>query len=436
MAFHSSALRLLGLGAALLMAVPAQGQRQDFEYGNFRVRVQTDPIGDQDQSVALLFVDSPADDVGSISWMCVQGGVQPGVRLIGSGERQPVVWRFDSDRPDTVTLEALPGASTWFVPGDRIVGFTTRAKTADRLVIRVLGSDPAEYVYDLTGSTAALNRLPCGRTPRAPADFIGQGATKERPREDAEGTYELSLVEQRPSPINTRDLLRALERNYPPLLRDSRQTGTVQARFRVMADGSVDTASIRITSSSDTAFNQATIRSLGVLRFRPAKVNGRPVRVWVELPIVWTVMDSPPPADSADSAGGRPDRPADFTGVGAAGDGTYELSAVEEIPRPLNTRDLVRALEAGYPPLLRDARVNGTVEVRFRVMADGNVDPESIHVVDSTLEAFEEPTRQAVRGLRFRPARVNGRDVNVWVTLPIVWTPPADPPANPSKSRS
>jgi TonB family protein len=59
--------------------------------------------------------------------------------------------------------------------------------------------------------------------------------------------------------------------------------------MRVMEDGTVDAGSITVTSSSHEQFNDPTIRSVQRLRFRPAKVNGRPVKVWVELPIQWTV---------------------------------------------------------------------------------------------------------------------------------------------------
>ena len=135
-------------------------------------------------------------------------------------------------------------------------------------------------------------------------DFSGQGteggvakgvdegvaqSTVERTTPPEEGTYELSAVEEQPRPTNLADLRRQLERNYPPLLRDARVTGTVQVRMRVMEDGSVDAGSIQVTSSSHEQFNDPTIRSVQRLRFRPAKVNGRPVKVWVELPIQWTV---------------------------------------------------------------------------------------------------------------------------------------------------
>jgi TonB family protein len=114
-------------------------------------------------------------------------------------------------------------------------------------------------------------------------------STVERVAPPDEGTYELSAVEEQPRPTNIADLRRQLERNYPPLLRDARVTGTVQVRMRVMEDGSVDAGSIQVTSSSHEQFNDPTIRSVQRLRFRPAKVNGRPVKVWVELPIQWTV---------------------------------------------------------------------------------------------------------------------------------------------------
>ena len=103
-------------------------------------------------------------------------------------------------------------------------------------------------------------------------------------------------------------------------------------------------------------------------------------------------------------------------------EGTYELSAVEELPRLQNASEFQRNLGRNYPPLLRDAGVTGTVQVRFRLLEDGRVDGESISIVSSTHEQFNDPTIRAVRLLRFRPARVNGRPVKVWVEQPIQWT--------------
>lgn len=114
-----------------------------------------------------------------------------------------------------------------------------------------------------------------------------QQSTVERTAPPDVGTYELSAVEEQPAPTNIAELRRQLERNYPPLLRDAGVVGTVQVRFRVLENGTVDVPSISVTSSTHEGFNDASIRSVQRLRFRPAKVNNRPVKVWVELPIQW-----------------------------------------------------------------------------------------------------------------------------------------------------
>jgi protein TonB len=151
---------------------------------------------------------------------------------------------------------------------------------------------------------ATIAPPPVNETAINEADFTGQGkeggvsegieggvqqSTVERVTPPDEGTYELSAVEEQPRPTNIADLRRQLERNYPPLLRDARVTGTVQVRFRVMEDGTIDPGSITVSSSTHEQFNDPSIRSVQRLRFRPAKVNGRPVKVWVELPIQWQV---------------------------------------------------------------------------------------------------------------------------------------------------
>jgi len=102
-------------------------------------------------------------------------------------------------------------------------------------------------------------------------------------------------------------------------------------------------------------------------------------------------------------------------------EGTYEMTAVEELPELSNRNDVARQISRNYPPLLRDAGVNGQVTIRMRVMSDGRVDPESIQVENATHEAFGDAARKVVERMRFRPAKVGGRPVNVWVTLPVTF---------------
>ncbi len=135
----------------------------------------------------------------------------------------------------------------------------------------------------------------------------------------------------------------------------------------------------------------------------------------------------------------------DFTGQGKAGgvaegvekgvaqstveretppdEGVYDISAVEVKPELSNRSDVGRALERNYPPLLRDAGVGGTVQLKFRVNEDGRVDASTIEVVSSDNEQFSEAAKKVVERMRFRPAKVNDRPVKVLVTLPISFQP-------------
>lgn len=304
MTFSSLARRAAVLaGAALWSAAPVQAQR-DLRIGDFQVRLQTDPITDEDRSLAILYPrDGVATGTGLVSWGCSgsMGELSVGVRLAPGGrggEAQEVVWRFDADRPDTTVLEGVSGAGSWFLRAEDVVPFTLRTKSATRLVIRVLDGAPAgvttDYFYDLTGSTNALNRLACARNPRAPrpaasAPPANRRASRKQPADADDAAYELSAVEDVPRPLNVAEIREALRRSYPPTLRDAGVTGTVGVRFRVREDGSVDNGTIRVTRSTLEEFNEPTIQAVRLLRFSPARVNGRPVRVWVELPIEWSV---------------------------------------------------------------------------------------------------------------------------------------------------
>jgi TonB family protein len=107
----------------------------------------------------------------------------------------------------------------------------------------------------------------------------------DEPGADSTAGYRLSEVEEMPRVLNRTVLRTALERGYPPHLRDAGTTGTVAVRFRVETDGSISQTSI--IRSSHPHFNEAALRAVQVLRFAPAKIDGKPVRAWVVLPIQW-----------------------------------------------------------------------------------------------------------------------------------------------------
>ena len=94
----------------------------------------------------------------------------------------------------------------------------------------------------------------------------------------------------------------------------------------------------------------------------------------------------------------------------------FDLTAVDELPEP------IYAPLPKYPALLRRAGIEGYVDVRYIVLADGTVDPGSIDVVGSSNARFESAAVRAIRQARFRPGRVLGTPVRVLVEQRITFT--------------
>ena len=96
-----------------------------------------------------------------------------------------------------------------------------------------------------------------------------------------------------PELANRGELVQELARAYPPALRSSGVTGTVHLRMRVLEDGSVDEPTITIVQADQPGFGEAAVQVVRRMRFRPARVERRPVKVWVRIPVVFQPRPSP-----------------------------------------------------------------------------------------------------------------------------------------------
>lgn len=279
------------IGAMFAAAGTAHGQR-DIRIGNFVDRSTTSP-----PTILLSPTRAQRDTVGRLMWGCAgTGALFFGIRRPASAssyqEEQDMIWAVDAAAPDTSVIRRATMSRSWVPADEDAIEFTRKAKTAARLMIRLPGAAAgrdAVYEYDLAGAGTALDRLECVRNPR-PAR---EADPPPPPLPDCAtglpdtATYEPDLVDELPRPMNLSDFSRALESNYPPALRLAGVGGEVQARFRVLRDGSVDRESITIVQTADAQLNEPTIRSVSTLHWRPGRSAGCPVAVWVQLPIVW-----------------------------------------------------------------------------------------------------------------------------------------------------
>ncbi|HEX6746320.1 MAG TPA: M56 family metallopeptidase [Longimicrobium sp.] len=103
-----------------------------------------------------------------------------------------------------------------------------------------------------------------------------------------------------------------------------------------------------------------------------------------------------------------------------------ELREVDRQPALSNSDEVQQILERAYPPLLRDAGVQGSVTMDVIVGADGAV--RSARVSTTSHDGFREPALFATNAMRFRPAAKDGRAVPVRFTLPIAFRLQTGPP--------
>jgi periplasmic protein TonB len=86
---------------------------------------------------------------------------------------------------------------------------------------------------------------------------------------------------------NRTEVQRALERNYPPMLRDAGIGGRPTIWFFIDENGRVLNTKLE-KSSGHPAMDDAAIAVAQVMRFSPALNRDKKVQVWVELPIIFT----------------------------------------------------------------------------------------------------------------------------------------------------
>jgi len=98
-------------------------------------------------------------------------------------------------------------------------------------------------------------------------------------------------------------------------------------------------------------------------------------------------------------------------GTGVSGNEVYAEALVEERPALLSAPPQV------YPALLKQAGIQGRVILPAVIDTTGRVEPASLRILKSPHPGFDQPTIDWVLKALFRPARLQGRGVRVFIHL-------------------
>lgn len=91
---------------------------------------------------------------------------------------------------------------------------------------------------------------------------------------------------ERPELKDKEAVAKALESYYPPLLRDAGIGGRAQVWFFISETGKVEKVQLNETSGYE-ALDQAALKVARSMAFTPARNKGKPVPVWVSIPLVF-----------------------------------------------------------------------------------------------------------------------------------------------------
>ena len=244
-----------------------------------------------------------------------------------------------------------------------------------------------------------------------------------------------------PDLLNEREVQLALEREYPPTLKEAGIGGTGIVQVLIDAEGEVQ----RVILSNPTGhegLDDAVLRVARLMRFSSGRDQGEPVPVWIAVPISFgnrvpagygiSTIDEPalgepsepPDADAQaefpdQDTRARPDSGARQE-VSLADAPTFTPLTVR--PHLVNEEEARQALEEEYPPMLREAGIGGTVNVHFFIDTEGEVQ-RVLGAQTSGHEALDSAALRAARVFRFTPALNLDERVPVWIAIPLTFQP-------------
>lgn len=305
-----------------------------------------------------------------------------------------------------------------------------------RMIPRALGRRRLVRALGLGVSAAAVFLLAvCARDPMSSVDpmesaGVAEAAAVPTSETDLGDAPAFTPYTTAPELTNREAVASALEANYPPLLREAGIGGDALVWLFIDENGDVQKSLIKDGAGYE-ALDQAALRVAETMQFTPAMNRQQQVPVWVALPIRFTAANGeaqgdvrmrrpatesdyifPPPAADALLPSKRRSP--------APGDGPV-FTPYTKAPELTNHEAVAAALEANYPPLLREAGIGGDALVWLLINENGDV--QKTLIKDATgYPALDQAALRVAGTMQFSPAMNRDGRVPVWVAIPISFT--------------
>lgn len=208
------------------------------------------------------------------------GTVMANVRVLPDGRVDSMVVMWSTHPAFAGPAKAL-AAHMRFAPG----------KGADGSLVTAWARVPLFFERD-SGPANGERRL-AADAPNATGGGAAPAAGETGAPPD-EGTYTLTAIEVQPRLRNGGEIERMIAGAYPQVLRDSGVVGHVTVRFRIEENGTVTPESVAVQHATHPGFAGPAMDAVRKMLFSPARIGRLPVKVWVTIPITFSLVDDSP----------------------------------------------------------------------------------------------------------------------------------------------
>jgi TonB family protein len=178
--------------------------------------------------------------------------------------------------------------------------------------------------------------------------------------------------------------------DYPESARTQGIEGKVIVHVNIDEDGTV--AAAKIIESLNPSCDEAAISALKSVAWTPAQQDGKPVAVWVAVPVVFKLKEDNP-----------------------------SVPKFVEYDKPPTPKGGFEAIQKHlkYPEIARKAGIEGTVMVELLIDENGNIGYTKILESLGSDNGCDEAAIHALKSCIWLPAQKDGKSVAVSIKVPV-----------------
>ena len=215
---------------------------------------------------------------------------------------------------------------------------------------------------------------------------------------------------------------------YPEEAKANYVEGRVMIQAQIDENG--DVVRTVVMKPLESLCDEAAAAAIQSVKWKPAYQGDEPVKVWIAVPVDFKLQQDdsssadespappppPPPNSSPTDESSAPPPPPPLPPSQQINEEAPVFVPYEEPPQPIGGYEEIQN-KLIYPESAKDTGIEGRVMIQARVDENGTV---TRTVVMRSLESScDEAAMEAIKSVKWKPAKYQGAPITVWVAVPV-----------------